>query len=258
MSPERTIQPGFGPSYDMQPAPFGIPITVVSSSHPKVSVWFQYATDSDQVRYPLGANTGFEVDGLYGDRHAVVVDRDTCRLYETWATHYTGLVWYAGSGATWDLRSNQSRPDGRTSADAAGLPILPGLLRYEEVAARSVDHAIRFTTNVIDRRYTWPARHESGSVDDRTYPPFGARFRLKASYDISKSLRPDTQAVLRAMKRYGLVLADNGPAWHFHGTADPRWPKGLIAELKQVPASAFEAVDVSSLMISYDSMRVRQ
>ena len=258
MSPGRRLHPDFGPSYGAQPAPYGIPITVVSGSHVKVPVQFEYASESDRVRYPLGADT--KVEGgqwTSGDRHTVVVDRDTCRLYETWGTTRSGGKWSAGSGATWDLQSNALRTRGWTSADAAGLPILPGLLRYDEVAANAVDHAIRFTTDITDRRFLWPARHEAGSVNNQAYPPMGARFRLKAAYVISPLLRPDTRAVLRAMKKYGLVLADNGTPWYFQGTADTRWPEGLLRQLKQVPASAFEAVDTSVLMISPDSMQVR-
>jgi hypothetical protein len=177
--------------------------------------------------------------------------------YETWATRKAaGNKWFAGSGATWDLNSNALRHIGWTPADAAGLPILPGLLRYEEVAARTIDHAIRFTTDVTDRRFLWPARHQAGSVNDQRYPPMGARFRLKKSYPIAASLRADTKAVLGAMKTYGLVLADNGSPWFFQGTADTRWPVALLDQLKQVPASAFEAVDTSSLMISPNSMQV--
>jgi hypothetical protein len=257
MSPDRNLHPDFGPSYGAQPAPYGIPITIVSSSHRKVPVRFRYAAESDRVRYPLGPDTLVE-GGQWqtGDRHTIVVDRDTCRLYETWATEKSGAQWRAGSGATWNLQSNALRRRGWTSADAAGLPILPGLLRYDEVRAGTVDHAIRFTTDVTDRRYLWPARHHAGSVSDARYPPMGARFRLKASYRIAASLRPDTKAVLRALKRYGLVLADNGSPWYFQGAADERWPEDLLDELKQVPAAAFEAVDTSSLMVSDNSMEV--
>jgi hypothetical protein len=257
MSPRSKLHPDFGPSYGAQPVPYGIPITVVASTHAKVPVQFQYAKESDRVPYPLGSDT--KVEGgqwTSGDRHTVVVDRDTCRLYETWATRRSGGNWSAGSGATWDLNSNALRPAGWTSADAAGLPILPGLLRYDEVAAGTIDHAIRFTTDVTDRRFLWPARHQAGAVLDPRYPPMGARFRLKASYVISPALRPDTRAVLRAMKTYGLVLADNGSPWFFQGTADTRWPSALLDQLKQIPASAFEAVDTSSLMVSADSMQV--
>jgi len=258
MSPGRLLHPDFGPSYGEIPVPYGIPITIVDNTHPKVKVTFQYASQSDKVRYPLGDDTRVE-GGQYnsGDRHTIVVNKDTCRLYETWATRRQGNRWSAGSGATWKLDSNDLRPRGWTSADAAGLPILPGLLRYDEVVRGKVDHAIRFTTDVTDKTFLWPARHHAGSVNNRNYPPMGARFRLKASYTISSSLRPDTQAVLRGMKRYGLVLADNGSPWYFQGTSDRRWPGNFIDELKRIPASAFEAVDTSSLMISSDSMQVR-
>lgn len=146
----------------------------------------------------------------------------------------------------WSLRSNRLRPQGWTSADAAGLPILPGLLTYREVRSGRVSHAIRFTTDVTDRRHLWPARHDAGSVSDPAYPPMGARFRLRASFAVT-SYRADTRVVLRAMQRHGLVLADNGAPWFFQGTADDRWPSGLLDELKTIPASAFEAVDTSSL-----------
>jgi hypothetical protein len=261
MSPDRNLHPDFGKSFGDQPAPYGIPITVVSSTHKKVSVRFDIAGESDKVRYPLGLDIAVE-GGQWksGDRHTIVVDRDTCRLYETWLTRppaEPGAKWRAGSGATWRLTSYALRPAGWTSADAAGLPILPGLLTYEEVVGRTIDHAIRFTTDVTDRSYLWPARHQAGSVSDPSYPPMGARFRLKASFATDPSLRGDTKAVLKAMKRYGLALADNGSPWFFQGTADKRWPNGLIEELKQIPASAFEAVDTYPLMISPDSMKVR-
>lgn len=258
MQTTRKLHPDFGPSYGAQPVPYGIPITVVGADHPKVPVSFLYASQSDKVRYPFGSDTKVE-GGQWktGDRHVIVVKKDTCRLFETWATTKTSTGWRAGSGATWYLTSYKLRPSTWTSADAAGLPILPGLLRYDEVRDLVIDHAIRFTTDITDRRFLWPARHQAGSVDDRNYPPMGARFRLKASYVINSSLRADTKAVLRAFKKYGLVLADNGTPWYFQGTSDTRWPEGLIEQLKQIPASAFEAVDTSSLMISPDSMQVK-
>jgi hypothetical protein len=259
MSPERKLHPDFGPSYNAQPVPYGIPITTVDKDHKKVRVKFQYASESDRVRYPLGDDTKVE-GGQWktGDRHTVVVNRDNCRLYETWATTKSGKKWRAGSGATWKLRKNKLRPRGWTSADAAGLPILPGLLRYKEVKKRRIEHAIRFTTDVTDKRYLWPARHHAGSVSNKSYPPMGARFRLKASYTIKKDLRRDTKAILRAMKKYGLVLADNGSPWYFQGEAHRKWPEELLDELKQIPAAAFEAVDTSSLMVDPDSMRVKK
>jgi hypothetical protein len=258
MSPTRKVHPDFGPSYGAQPVPYGIPITVVAGTHAKVGVHFDYASESDRGPYPLGSDTKIEGgSSSSGDRHAVIVDKSTCRLYETYATRKSGTSWYAGSGAIWSLKSDALRPRGWTSADAAGLPILPGLLRYDEVAAGSVDHAIRFTTDKTDRRYLWPARHQAGSVSDPSYPPMGARFRLKAGYSLA-GLRTDTQTVLRAMKTYGLILADNGSPWFFQGTADTRWQSALLDQLKRVPASAFEAVDESRLMVSVDSGQARK
>jgi hypothetical protein len=259
MSPTRKLHPDFGPSYGAQPVPYGIPITFVTSSHAKVGVSFTYSSESDHVGYPLGSDTQIEGGAnASGDRHAVIVDKSTCRLYELWNVRRSSSGrWTAGSGATWSLGSDALRPAGWTSADAAGLPILPGLLRYGEVEAGLIDHAIRFTTNTTSRAYLWPARHQAGSTTSTAYPPMGARFRLKASYRISPSLRGDTRAVLQAMKTYGLVLADNGSPWYFQGTADTRWPSALLDQLKQVPASAFEAVNTASLEISANSARAR-
>jgi hypothetical protein len=253
----RRLHADFGPSYGAQPVPYGIPITVVDGA-PRVAVRFEYADESDRVRYPLSTSTriegGWNADG---DRHAIVVDAATCQLFETWSTRRTSSGWTAGSGAVWSLTSNALRPAGWTSADAAGLPILPGLLRYDEVARGKVDHAIRFTTSITDRRYLWPARHQAGSVSDASYPPMGARFRLKASFDIS-GFPTQAQVVLRAMKTYGLVLADNGSPWYVQGTSDTRWTSGIVEALGRVPASAFEAVDTLPLRISSDSMQVRR
>lgn len=257
MSPTGRLHPDFGPSYGEQSVPYGIPVTVVRAGAAKVPVTFEYAAESDRVRYPLSTRTAIEGGaGATGDRHAVVIDASTCRLYETWATQRVGTRWTAGSGATWDLRSEKLRLLNWTSADAAGLPILPGLLRYDEVRAGNVDHAIRFTTDVTDRAFVWPARHQAGSVSNAAYPPMGARFRLKASYP-TVGLRADTGVVLAAMKKHGLVLADNGSPWYFQGTADTRWPPALLDQLTRIPASAFEAVDVSPLRISRDSGAAR-
>jgi hypothetical protein len=259
MSARTRLHPAFGPSYGEQPAPYGIPVTVVGEGHRKVRVRFDYASESDRVRYPLGSDTRIEGGQMRtGDRHAVIVDKGRCRLYETFATRRRHGHWFAGSGAVWSLKSNALRPNGWTSADAAGLPILPGLLRYGEVEVKhQVTHAIRFTTDVTDRRHIWPARHDAGSVSNRSYPPMGARFRLKATFDISR-FRPDTRAVLRAMKRYGLVLADNGSPWFFQGAADRRWPSRLLDQLKTVPARAFVAVDTSGMRIRFGSGAARQ
>ena len=256
MSPRSSLHPDFGKAYGEQPVPYGIPITVVSGQHRKVHVDFRYARESDQVRYPLGADTAIEGGRRSdGDRHAIVLDKSRCRLYETWNTRKKDGAWTAGSGAVWNLSSNALRPDGWTSADAAGLAILPGLLRWSEVKRGSVDHAIRFTTDVTDHRYVWPARHRAGAVDNRSYPPMGARFRLKGSFDMTGYGR-HARVVLRAMQTYGLVLADNGSPWYFQGQATSKWPSSLISDLKRIPARAFVAVDTSPLMVDPDSGRV--
>jgi hypothetical protein len=256
MSSDSDLHPDFGPSYGDGPD-YGIPITVVGPEHADVPVTFEYADESDRVRYPLGPDTRIEGGrGSDGDRHAIIVETGTCRLYELYAVRQSGTRWSAGSGAVWSLRSNQLRPRGWTSADAAGLPILPGLLRWNEVRAGKVDHAIRFTTDVTSRHYLWPARHQAGSTSSLAYPPMGARFRLKASWSAA-GLSDEAMAVVAAMKKYGLVLADNGSPWFFQGEQHPRWPERLIEDLKTIPASAFVAVDTSSLMISRDSAAVR-
>jgi hypothetical protein len=252
MSTTVDLHPDFGPSFGDGPD-YGIPVTVVGSGHPRVRVRFQYASESDHVRYPLGSDTRIEGGRRSdGDRHAIVVDRGSCKLYETFATRKRNGHWHAGSGAVWSLTSNQLRPDGWTSADAAGLPILPGLLRWNEVKNRDIDHAIRFTTDVTSTHHLWPARHDAGSRTSRAYPPMGARFRLRASYHPS-GFGPRAMAVVRAMKTYGLVLADNGSPWFFQGEQNGHWPFGLIEALKRIPADRFVAVDTSSLKVSGDS-----
>jgi hypothetical protein len=250
------LHPDFGTSDDPA-APYGIPYAVVSGTHPKLPVTFDYDDESDHVAYPLGSDIPIEGGANSdGDRHAIVIDADSCKLYETFDTHVTGSQATAGSGATWDLRSNALRPAGWTSADAAGLPIFPGLLRLDEVKAGVVNHAIRVTASRTDRSYLWPARHQAGSRNDANLPPMGARFRLKSGIDLSK-YSPQTQTVLRAMQQYGLIVADNGSNWFFQGAATNEWPDRLISELKSVPASWFEAVDASKTQVSPDSGQTR-
>ena len=252
----RHLHADFGPSYGAQPVPYGMPITIVNGA-PRVHVTFEYASESNQVPYPLSSTTKIEGGSdSTGDRHAIIVDAKNCELFETWDTVDTSKGWTAGSSATWSLNGNALRPLGWTSADAAGLPIMPGLLRYDEVASGHIDHAIRFTTNITDRAFIWPARHQAGSVTSVYYPPMGARFRLKASYSIA-GYSTQAQVVLRAMKTYGLVLADNGSPWYFQGTSDTRWPAALISQLAKVPASAFEAVNTAPLEISVNSAQAR-
>jgi hypothetical protein len=252
----RDLHPDFGPSYGDQPVPYGIPYTVVDDAHRKVAVSFTYAHESDKVRYPLGSDSKIEGgSNAGGDRHVLIVNKDTCRLYELFNVRHTTSGWHAGSGATWSLDSDALRHAGWTSADAAGLPILPGLLRLEEVQDGYVDHAIRFTTDQTDRRHIWPARHQAGDYSNHHYPPMGARFRLKRSFSLD-GYRHDTKVVLRAMKHFGLVLADNGSPWYFQGTSEKGWPSGLISELKTIPAGAFVAVDTSKLPHSSGSAAV--
>ena len=255
----RNLHPDFGPAYGEQPVPYGIPITI--DRRPlaaAVPVRFGYAAESNRVPYPLSAATKIEGgSNARGDRHAIVIHAGTCRLYETWNTHRFPATWYAGSGAVWSLRSNALRPAGWTSADAAGLPILPGLLRWDEVVAGRVDHAIRFTVSTSQRAYQWPARHQAGSTTSPGAPPMGARFRLRANFNLA-SYSPRARVILVAMKRYGLIVADNGSNWYFQGTSDPRWPAGLISELKSIPAAAFDAVNVLPLRIAPNSGQAKR
>jgi hypothetical protein len=235
---------------DFGPPSYGLPLDVVTNRHSTVRVRFTYADESDRVRYPVDGKTPVEGGS---DRHALVVNRSTCTLYELFAFDWNHGSPRAGSGAIWDLSSNALRPDGWTSADAAGLPILPGLVRYDEVLDGRIAHAIRFTADLTRDRHLWPARHDAG-VSDASYPPMGARFRLAATFDLT-GFSPKAKVVLRAMKRYGLVLADNGSNWYFQGSRDGRWTNRLLDQLKSVPASAFEAVDTSSCMVDPDSGR---
>jgi len=238
----RFLHPDFGP-----PA-YGIPFDVVGAAHQDVSVHFTYAGESDKGPYPFGTDTHIEGGS---DRHAIMVDRDTCTLYELYAAQWNGGHPKAGSGAIFDLTSNALRPAGWTSADAAGLPIFPGLLRYDEVAAGVVDHAIRVTAGCTYDAFLWPARHAAGT-NDRRCPPMGARFRLKAGFDASR-FSPKVRVVIRAMKHYGLIVADNGSDWYFQGTVDPRWTYAFVDQLKRIPAKAFVAVDERACRVAPNS-----
>jgi hypothetical protein len=233
---------------DFGPPSHGLPFDVVGRHHAKTHVRFSYADESDRGPYPFDARTPVEGGS---DRHALIVERETCRLYELFAASWNDGDPHAGSGAVFDLDSNRLRPETWTSADAAGLPILPGLVRWDEVEGGSIDHAIRFTVSCTTDAYVWPARHEAG-VNDPDCPPMGARFRLKASFDLD-GFSPRARTILRAMQTYGLMLADNGSNWYFQGTRDGQWRNDLLDQLKTVPASAFEAVDVSACMVYVDS-----
>jgi hypothetical protein len=224
-------------------SPIGIPITVVGRTTPRALVTFDYANESDTGPYPIPR--GVKIEGG-SDRHAILVDRDACRLYELYALNRTSSGWHAGSGAIWSLTSNRLRPAGWTSADAAGLPILPGLARFDEVAAGRIAHALRFTVARSRKAYVWPARHDASSLTDPSLPPMGLRLRLKAGYDIS-GFPPQARVVLRALKEYGMLVADNGSSWYVSGAPDPRWSNDDLHTLGRVPGSAFEVVDTSPL-----------
>jgi len=240
--------------------PIGIPYTTVPGTQPRVPVTFGYADESDPGPYPIPPNAPIEGGpSSTGDRHILVVERDNCILYETWDTWPTpDGSWYAGSGARFDLRSNALRPAGWTSADAAGLPILPGLARYDEVASGRIAHALRFTVPQTRRAYLWPARHFASSLTGAQYPPMGQRFRLKASFNIS-GFSATNQVILRALKEYGMFLADNGSRWYLSGVPDERWNNDDLRQLQlNVLGSDFEAVNQAGLMVDPNSGEARQ
>jgi hypothetical protein len=255
------LHPDYGPSGTPR-APYGIPWEIVPRETTFTHLTFQYASQSYRGLYPLSRSTPIEGES---DRHALMVDPrasgrlPACTLFETWDTTYAaGGGSRAGSGAEWNLRSNALRPAGFTSADAAGLPILPGLVNFDEVAAGSMDHALRFTAQCTQESYLWPARHEAGQANSQC-PPMGARFRLNASFSLPASqCSTFCQRVVTTLKNYGLILADNGSNWYFQGTADRRWTYGDVDQLKAIPASDFVAVDESCLMVTPNSGQALQ
>ncbi len=229
--------------------PIGIPYRVVRGSQKKVPVTFDYADESDGRRYPLPANVAIEGGrNADGDRHVLVVDRDHCKLYELYDAHPLdgGARWHAGAGAIFDLRSNHLRPAGWTSADAAGLPILPGLARYSEVAKGSIDHALRFTARRTRKAYVYPARHAASSDSDAALPPMGLRIRLKRGASLA-GLGRQARIVAKALQRYGALLADNGSPWYLSGAPDRRWDNDDLQTLRRLHGSDFEVVDTRSL-----------
>jgi hypothetical protein len=227
--------------------PIGIPFDVVSRTTPLHRVSFGYADQSDRVRYPIPRHV--QVEGgahARGDRHAILVDKSTCRLYELYDLRHSGRGWKAGSGATWNLRSNHLRPAGWTSADAAGLPIFAGLARWDEVKRGVIDHALRFTAPETRRAYVYPARHFASDSTDPALPPMGLRVRLKASVNIA-SFPPQARVVLRALQRYGMILADNGSPWYVSGAPNRHWNNDALHTLGRLTGADFEVVDTSSL-----------
>ncbi len=227
---------------------YGIPYVVVAGTQPKVPVTFDYSDESDPGPYPIPPDAPIEGGASStGDRHILVVDRDRCMLYETWNSRFVGPGWHCGSGAIFDLRSNQLRPDGWTSADAAGLPILPGLVRHEEaVVAGEIKHAVRFTVQSTQRAYIHPATHYASSNTNANAPPMGLRVRLKASYDLSR-FTGAAKVILTALRQYGMFLADNGSDWFISGATDARWNDDDLNQLKTVPGNAFEVVQTGTI-----------
>jgi hypothetical protein len=240
------LHPDFGSGlWDGEP--IGIPYDVVSKKTARSRVRFEYADESDKGPYPIPATVHIEGGrSSTGDRHAILIDKDACKLYELYALYPKGSGWSAGSGAIWNLRSNALRPAGWTSADAAGLPIFPGLARYDEVARGVIDHALRFTASRTRREYVYPARHYASSSDDQSLPPMGLRVRLKASVDIS-GFPKQARVVLQALKTYGMILADNGSSWYISGAPNPHWSNDDLHTLGRITGSMFEVVDTSSL-----------
>jgi hypothetical protein len=229
------------PDFGTNPG-YGIPYAVVGPGQPKVPIAFtEFGEESDPGPYPIPANAPVEGAGEPGDRHVLVLQRGSCKLYELYAARRSGAGWAAGSGAVFNLRSNALRPAGWTSADAAGLPILPLLVRYPEVRAGRIDHALRVTVERTQRGYIRPATHLASSSSDPSLPPMGLRLRLKASYSLA-GFHGQSLIVLRALKRFGLIVADNGSSWYLTGAPDPRWNDEDLDQIKRVPGSAFEAV----------------
>ncbi len=239
------------PDWGTTETEYGIPYVVVAGSAPKVNVTFDYADESDAGPYPIPPSPPIEGgSGSSGDRHILMLDRDNWILYELYSAYppaSPGQPWTAGSGAIYDLNSNALRPEGWTSADAAGLPIFPGLARYDEAAAGQIRHALRFTVRNSRRAYVAPARHWASSNSSTNLPPMGMRVRLKQDFDIS-GFPAHAQVVLQAMKTYGMIMADNGSNWYVSGVSDTRWDPAIFDAFRQVHGSDFEVVKMGTVV----------
>ena len=257
IGPALPVHADFG-SGTWNGGPIGIPFVTVPGTQTRFPASFTYSDESDPGPYAIPLDAPIEGGPQStGDRHAIAVDTGNCILYELYGAFPQAASWQAGSGAIFNLAANALRPVTWTSADAAGLPILPGLIRYDEIAGGEIRHAIRFTVPQTQKAYVWPARHYASSLTDPKYPPMGVRFRLKASYDISGFSSPN-QVILRALKKYGMTIADNGSAWYLSGAPDARWNNSDLHNLALVTGTNFEAVDVSSLMVDPNSGQARQ
>jgi hypothetical protein len=223
---------------------YGIPYNTVLRSQRKLQVRFDYSSQSDHVGYPIPRRPRIEAGS---DHHMLIVNSGTCRLYELWNVRHSRRGWRAGSGAVWNMTSNALRPDGWTSADAAGLPILPGLVRYPEVAAGVIDHALRFTAPQTRDAHIYPARHDAGSGSSASLPPMGLRVRLKASFDLSQ-LSPQAGVVAVALQHYGMILADNGSPWYVSGVSNKQFSDDDLRTLNRITGRDLEVVDTSGLV----------
>ena len=245
---DKPLHPDFGAPYEG--APLGIPYVVVAGTQPKVSLSFEYADESDPGPYPIPPDAPIEGGAKAaadGDRHVLVLDRDNEKLYEIFSAFPDGKGWRAVGGAVFDLKSNKSRPAGWTSADAAGLPIFPGLVRYDEVMElKEIRHALRFTVQKTQRAYVPPASHYASKSKDSSLPPMGLRVRLKADYDISE-FPEAAQVILRCLKTYGMILADNGGDWFISGAPDDRWDDEALGAIKRLKGSDLEVVQMGPL-----------
>ncbi len=253
ISNEKGLHPDFG-SGTWEGKRIGIPFNLADAASPRRSFTFDYADESDPGPYPVPASARIEEGG---DHHLLVLETSSCKLYELFDVRMGSGSWQAGSGAIFDLNAYALRPEGWTSADAAGLAILPGLVRYDEVASGEIRHALRFTADWTSATHLWPARHHAATGDSED-PPMGMRVRLRADFDLS-GFSPEVQVILRALKKYGMVLADNGSDWFISGEPEDRWDNDrLVGELGQVKGSDLEVVDTSGMMIDSDSGKARQ
>lgn len=252
---DEPLHPDFG-SEAYEGKPIGIPFAIVPGNQKRVRITFDTRDESDLSDYPIPPTPPIEGGpSSKGDRHILLLDRDKCVLWEIFAAYpQPDGSWKAGSGAVFDLTCNCLRPDGWTSADAAGLPILPGLVRYDEVASGEIGHALRFTAPHTRNSAVWPARHFASRLTNPNLPPLGQRFRLKAAFSLS-GFSPQAQVILRALQRYGMMLADNGAPWYLSGSANDLWSHAALEELKRVKGSDFEAVNASDLFIIHHSAR---
>ena len=259
IGPTRGLKADFGSGL-WDGAPIGIPYNIINSSKiSKSKVGFDYAAESDSGPYPIPSD--YKIEGganSSGDRHIIIVDNQTCTLYELYSAYPNNGTWTAGSGAIWNLSSNNLRPLDWTSADAAGLPIYPGLAKYEEVASGEIKHALRFTVQSSQKSYVWPARHFASSKTLTSLPPMGTRFRLKKSFNMT-GFPKEIQVILTAIQQYGLILADNGSNWFISGAPHEKWDNDMLnTYMKKVIGSNLEAVDCSGLMKNINSGEAKQ